>query len=204
VQSFLLAAANRWGWRRAVTSNLLPGLLLTFTTAIAALAIRNLSGITALSPLIVAIVLGIAFHNTVGTQAVFKSGVTFSMRRILRFAIVLLGLQLSLSQVISVGAVGFTIISFTLVGTFFFTIWLGHCVGVDHKLAQLIAAGTSICGASAVIATNTVTRASDEDVACAIASVTAFGSAAIVLYPALGSVLQLTPHTFGLCWRLDP
>ena len=62
----------------------------------------------------------------------------------------------------------------------------------------MIAAGTSICGASAVVATNTVTRASDEDVAYAVASVTVFGSASILLYPALAGLLQLTPHAFGL------
>ena len=66
------------------------------------------------------------------------------------------------------------------------------------QAGQLIAAGTSICGASAVIATNTVTRASDEDVAYAVASVTVFGSVSILLYPALAGLLQLTPHAFGL------
>jgi uncharacterized integral membrane protein (TIGR00698 family) len=198
VSSLFLPVTSRRGWGQVVPGNLLPGLLLTLTIAAVAVAIRNLSGLMALSPLIVAIVLGMTFHNTVGTPALFKPGVTLSMRRILRFAIVLLGLQLSLSQVASVGIAGFTIISLTLVGTFFFTVWLGRCVGVDPKLVQLIAAGTSICGASAVIATNTVTRASDEDVAYAVASVTAFGSAAILLYPALGSVLQLAPHAFGL------
>jgi uncharacterized integral membrane protein (TIGR00698 family) len=79
-----------------------------------------------------------------------------------------------------------------------FTVWLGHCLGIDHKLAQLIAAGTSICGASAVIATNTVVRTAEEDVAYAVASVTVFGSGAILLYPALAGLLQLTPHAFGL------
>ena len=176
----------------------LPGLVLTFTVAAVAFELRNLSGITALSPLIIAIVLGMVFHNTVGTPAAFKPGVTFSMRRILRFAIILLGLQLSLSQVVSVGMAGITIIALALVGTFVFTVWLGNRFGIDPKLAQLIAAGTSICGASAVIATNTVTRASDEDVAYAVASVTVFGSAAILLYPALAGFLQLTPHAFGL------
>jgi uncharacterized integral membrane protein (TIGR00698 family) len=198
VQSLILAVANRWSWLGAATRNLLPGLFLTFTIAAAALGIRNLLGITVLSPLIIAIVLGMTFRNTVGTPAAFKSGVNFSMRRILRFAIVLLGLQLSLSQVVGVGIVGITIIVLTLVGTFVFTVWLGNRFGIDHKLAQLIAAGTSICGASAIIATNTVTRASDEDVAYAVASVTVFGSAAILLYPALGGLLQLTPHAFGL------
>jgi uncharacterized integral membrane protein (TIGR00698 family) len=194
----MLAVANWRGWRRASTSNLLPGLILTFTIAATAFEIRHLSGITALSPLIIAIGLGMTFHNTVGTPAAFKSGVTFSTRRILRFAIVLLGLQLSLSQVISVGIAGVTIIALTLVGTFVFTMWLGRRLGIDRKLAQLIAAGTSICGASAAIATNTVTRGSDEDVAYAVAAVTVFGSASILLYPTLAGILQLTPHAFGL------
>jgi uncharacterized integral membrane protein (TIGR00698 family) len=178
--------------------SLVPGLFLTATIAAASFGLRNLSGITALSPLIVAIVLGIAFHNTVGTPAAYKPGVVFSLRRVLRFAIILLGLQLSLSQVVEVGGAGLGIIAATLTATFLFTVWLGRRLGVDRKLAQLIAAGTSICGASAVVATNTVTRASDEDVAYAVACVTVFGSASMLLYPALQGLLQLPPHAFGL------
>jgi uncharacterized integral membrane protein (TIGR00698 family) len=198
MQSLTLAADRRSARGWAPGQRLLPGLLLTFAIAAVAFELRNLSGITALSPLIIAIVLGIAFRNSVGAPSAFKPGVVFGMRRILRFAIVLLGLQLSLAQVITVGVVGVAIIAVTLAATFAFTVWLGRRLGIDHKLAQLIAAGTSICGASAVIATNTVTRASDEDVAYAVASVTVFGSASILLYPALAGFLQLTPHAFGL------
>src|SRR5262249_55721968 len=79
-----------------------------------------------------------------------------------------------------------------------FTVWLGRQLSVDRKLTELIAAGTSICGASAVVATNTVTRASDEDVAYAVACVTVFGSASMLLYPVTAGLLQLTPHAFGL------
>jgi len=124
--------------------------------------------------------------------------VVFSMRRILRFAIVLLGLQLSFAQLVKVGTVGLAIIVTTLVASFIFTVWLGRRFGIDRKLAQLIAAGTSICGASAVIATNTVTRAPDEDVAYAVACVTVFGSASMLLYPALAGLVELKPHAFGL------
>lgn len=120
------------------------------------------------------------------------------MRRILRFAIVLLGLQLSLAQVITVGVVGLAIIAVTLAATFVFTVWLGRRLGIDRQLAELLGAGTSICGASAVIAANTVTRASDEDVAYAVACVTVFGTVSVLLYPALAGLLQLTPHAFGL------
>ena len=192
--SVLAPSSTRWLSGRSSV----PGLFLTATIAAAAFGLRNLSGITALSPLIVAIVLGIAFHNTVGTPAAFKQGVVFSMRRVLRFAIILLGLQLSLSQVVEVGGAGLAIIASTLAATFLFTVWLGRRLGVERKLSELIAAGTSICGASAVVATNAVTRASDEDVAYAVACVTVFGSASMLLYPVLEGLLQLTPHAFGL------
>ncbi len=69
---------------------------------------------------------------------------------------------------------------------------------MERGLAELIAAGTSICGASAVIATNTVTRAADEDVAYAVACVTVFGSLSMFLYPALPGLLHLDAHHFGL------
>ena len=177
---------------------LLPGLLLTVTIATAAFELRNLSGVAAMSPLIIAIVLGMGFRNMLGTPSAFKPGVVFSMRRVLRFAIILLGLQLSLAQVAAVGVTGLAIIAGTLGGTFLFTVWLGRRLGIDRKLAELIAAGTAICGASAVIATNTVTRAHDEDAAYAVACVTVFGSASMLLYPALAGLLHLPPHAFGL------
>jgi uncharacterized membrane protein YadS len=68
--------------------SLVPGILLTGTIAAGAFELRNFSGIATLSPLIIAIVLGLVFHNTVGTPAAFKPGVVFSMRRVLRFAII--------------------------------------------------------------------------------------------------------------------
>src|ERR1700733_12164138 len=176
----------------------LPGLLLASAVAISAYLVRQLPGMATFSPLILAIVLGIAFHNLVGTPSVAKPGVTFSMRRLLRIPIILLGLQLTISQVIEVGGRGIGIIAATLVATFAFTVWMGKLLRVDRKLAQLIAAGTSICGASAVIATNTVTNAHDEDVAYAVACVTVLGSVAMFTYPLLPGLLHLDPHAFGL------
>src|SRR3984957_20891104 len=176
----------------------LPGLLLASAVAISAYVVRQLPGMATFSPLILAIVIGIAFHNLVGTPLSAKPGVSSSIRRLLRIDIILLGLQLTISQVIEVGGRGISIIAATLVATFAFTVWMGRVLGVDRKLAQLIAAGTSICGASAVIATNTVTNAHDEDVAYAVACVTVFGSVAMFGYPLLPGLLHLDPHAFGL------
>ena len=179
-------------------ARLLPGLLLAAGIAALAFALRHLPGLGSFSPMIIAIVLGIAFHNLAGTADQAKPGVAFSMRKVLRFAIILLGLQLTASQVAEVGITGAAIIAATLVATFTFTVWLGRLIGVEQKLAELIAAGTSICGASAVIATSTVTKASDEDVAYAVACVTVFGSIAMFAYPLLPGLLQLGPHAYGL------
>ena len=69
---------------------------------------------------------------------------------------------------------------------------------MDRKLSELIAAGTSICGASAIVATNAVTEGSDEDVAYAIAVVTLFGSLSMLLYPVASALLQMPPHAYGV------
>ncbi len=183
-----------WGQVRGT----LPGIFLTAAIAAGAVALHDRPGFGSLSPMIIAIVLGIAFHNLIGTPARAKAGVTFSLRRILRFAIVLLGLQITIQQAAEVGVSGIAIVATALISSFAFTTWLGRLIGVDRKLAELIAAGTSICGASAVIATNTVTEAHDEDVAYAVACVTVFGSLAMVVYPVFAGVLHLSPRAFGL------
>src|ERR1700720_3307017 len=155
----LTSATGRWYGRKAF--EILPGVLLTSMVAGPAFAVRLLPGMANFSPMILSMVIGIAFHNTVGTAAWAKAGGTFSLRRLLRGAIILLGLQLTAGQVIEIGGRGLGIIAATLLATFVFTVWIGKLLGVEPKLAQLIAAGTSICGASAVIPSNTVTDADD-------------------------------------------
>jgi uncharacterized integral membrane protein (TIGR00698 family) len=189
--------AEQSGWRTRPTA-LAPGLALTGGIAVLAFALRLVPGIGVFSPLILAILLGMSFHNVLGTPARAKPGVAFALRRVLRFAIILLGLQLTAQQIAEVGLTGVAVIAATLAATFAFTKWFGRLIGVERKLAELIAAGTSICGASAVIATNTVTEAHDEDVAYAVACVTIFGSVAMFTYPLLPTLLHLDPHAFGL------
>lgn len=176
-----------------------PGVLLTGLIAAAGFAIHGLPGMASVSPLILSIIIGMATHNLIGTPARAKPGVTFSLRRVLRAAIVLLGFQLTLLEVREVGLEGVAIILTCLAGTFFFTLRVGRWLGVERPLAGLIAAGTSICGASAVIASNAVIEGRDEDVAYAVACVTVFGSLSMLLYPfAQAHILALTPAAYGL------
>lgn len=178
--------------------SVIPGVALAGAIALAANLLHGLPGAAMFSPMIIAIAIGIAVRNLVGTPSFAGPGIAFSMRRLLRAAIVLLGLQITLTQLAAVGAKGLFIVVGTLVATFGFTLAAGRALGVDRGLTELIAAGTSICGASAVVATNSVTEASDEDVAYAIACVTIFGSIAMFVYPALPRLLHLDGAAYGL------
>jgi len=179
-------------------SKLLPGIALAAVLAWLARWLHGVPAISGISALMLAIILGMAIRNTTGVPKAMQDGIRFSMRRILRFAIMLLGFQISMSQIRQVGGLGFAIVVATLVGTFLFTLWLGRRLGVDPKVTELIAAGTSICGASAVVATNTVTEGSDEDVAYAIAIITALGTVSILLYPLASAAIGMPAASYGL------
>ncbi|MEB3218459.1 MAG: YeiH family protein [Nostocales cyanobacterium 94392] len=179
-------------------STVIPGLLLTAGLAILADSLKKIPSLSLFSSLIIAIILGIIIKNTIGVPQIFQPGITFSLKRILRLSIILLGLRLSLPQILAVGPLGLAIVLITLVSTFIFTCWFGKQIGVNQKLAKLIAAGTSICGASAIVATNGVVESKDEDVAYAVAIVTIFGTISMLVYPLLFTVLQVTSQQFGI------
>ncbi|MER8921116.1 YeiH family protein [Mesorhizobium sp. M0802] len=179
-------------------NGVIPGIVLVAMITAVAFSAHNVSGFALFSPMILAVGAGMIYSNVLGTPAHAKAGIAFSQKRLLRFAVVLLGFQLTLGQVVSIGAGGVGIVAATLGATFVFTITLGRLLGVDAKLAQLIAAGTSICGASAIVATNIVTDARDEDVTYAVASITLFGTVAMLGLPLLAPVLGLDQHAFGL------
>jgi uncharacterized integral membrane protein (TIGR00698 family) len=185
--------------RLAAVFALLPGVLLSATLALLAILLRwLLPFLQGLSPLILALGLGLALRSAVGLPAVCKSGVAFSLRRVLRFAVMLLGLQLSLRQVVDLGGLGLLIVCLTLGGSYLFTVGVGAWLRIDRKLCHLIAAGTSVCGASAVLATNTVAEGSDEDAAYAVAVVTVFGTLSMLTYPLLPGLLSLSEKAYGL------
>lgn len=105
----------------APEARILPGLLLTAAIAGAAFALRQLPGVGLFSPMILAIVIGIACHNLIGTPPGARPGVAVALRRLLRLAIILLGLQLTAAQVMQVGVSGIAVIALTLIATFLFT-----------------------------------------------------------------------------------
>ncbi len=176
----------------------IPGLIVTTITALLATFLNSRPGFNVLSTLLLSIILGIIIGNTVKISKVYEPGIKFSLKRILKLSIILLGLKLSFAEILRVGPVGLGITAITLVSTFLFTNWLGNILKINQKLVKLIASGTAICGTSAIVATNGVVDASEEEVAYSVATVTALGTVAVLVYPLLPEILNLMPSDYGL------
>lgn len=176
----------------------LPGFLLCLIIAWLSVQLKEATGINALNPVVVALVVGIALRASMGMPALLRPGTAFAVRPLLRTAIVLLGLQVTLGQLASIGVGALTLAFASVALTIPFTIWLGARLKVDPALAQLIGTGTGICGASAIVAANQVARGSEEDVAYALAVITLCGTASLLAYPALAPLLGLDARAYGL------
>jgi uncharacterized integral membrane protein (TIGR00698 family) len=195
------------GWQRAV--NCAPGIALT--GALAALAIEfgkvawlQANGISALT---LAIVLGILAGNTLYPYIATATadGVVFSKQTLLRAGIILYGLRLTFQDIASVGVSGVAIDAVVLSSTFVLSWWVGTRIfGLDRRTAMLIGAGSSICGAAAVMATEPVVRGRAEQVTVAVSTVVVFGTLDIFLYPAMYHLnahyhlLAMSPTAYGI------
>jgi uncharacterized integral membrane protein (TIGR00698 family) len=183
-------------WRVALSY--IPGLAFCAAIAATAFSIRFIPGLAAISPMVVAFVVGIVVSALSGSLPVMAPGNRFAAKFMLRFAVGLLGLQLTLHELAALGAVTLLVVLVVFIATFLFTKWLGRLLGVEHRLTELIAAGTSVCGASAIIATNAVTKARDQDVGYAVAAVSLMGTVWMIAYPLLYDVLHLDLRTYSL------
>ncbi|WP_246542717.1 YeiH family protein [Paludibacterium yongneupense] len=168
--------------------NLLPGLALTLVLALGAAGLATLPWFAhyGVSALTLAIVGGMVLGNIGWPRVRCRDGVQFSKQRLLRLGIILYGLRLSLHDIASVGASGILIDAVTLGSTFALCCWVGtRWLRLDAASAILIGAGSSICGAAAVLATEPVARGGAEKVAVAVATVVVFGTLSMFLYPLL-------------------
>lgn len=175
-----------------------PGLLLAAVIGGAALSLRQMPLLDRFSPLILAIVLGMALGAAIGRPAPAVAGLALAQKKLLRIAVALLGLQITLGQIAALGLGGFVAVAASLALTLVFTLWLGRRLGVPRGLAILIGAGTSICGASAVMASRAVAGGDEDDAAYAVGCVTLFGTLAMLALPSLAAVLGLSPELGGM------
>lgn len=189
----------------------LAGILFVAIFASAATYISGLAPIKALglSPLVIGIVMGIFYANTLHNQTpvAWQTGITFSGKKILRFAIVLYGFRITFQQIAEVGMDGFLVSLVMLTSTLILGSWLGFKVfGMEKDTSILTASGASVCGAAAVLATEPVLKAQEHKTAIAVSMVVLFGTISMFLYPVMyeaiikdaAGFLHMDPRTFGI------
>ena len=178
---------------------LLPGLVLCLAAAGASYGVSLL--LPGVSPLIIAIVLGVLLANVVRLPAAASDGIDFSAKKLLRAGIVFLGLQLVLTDILDLGAPMLVVVVCIVAGGLLGTVLLGRLLRVPSGLSLLIACGFSICGAAAVAGAAGVTDPDDEaeeDTITAVALVVIFGTLMIALVPLLTNLLGLGSETAGM------
>jgi len=162
-----------------------------------------------ISPLVIGIVMGIFYANTLHNHfpSEWGTGITFSGKKILRFAIVFYGFRITFQQIMEVGMSGFMVSLIMLSTTFLLGTYLGIKVfKMDRDTSMLTASGAAVCGAAAVLATEPVLKAEGHKTAVAVSMVVLFGTISMFLYPVLyASVIEpatgflhMTPQQFGI------
>ncbi|GAA2242854.1 putative sulfate exporter family transporter [Herbiconiux moechotypicola] len=181
-------------------TRLLPGLAVAAAATVLAFLVHL--AVPAVPTLTAAVVLGVVVAQLPAAQRMLdgplKAGLGLAARRLLRIGIVLLGLKLSLVDIASLGWETVAVIVAIVGITFAATLWFGRVMGLPGTQPILVAAGFSVCGASAVGAMSAVTRSKDDDSATPIALVTLCGTLAIAVLPALRIPLGLSPEDFGV------
>lgn len=144
-----------------------------------------------ISPLTLAIVLGMALGNSVAAPHLprIAEGIAFSKGRLLRLGIVLYGFKITWAQLAFAGWPALFADVGVVCGTFALALWLGRRLGMERDTAALVGAGSAICGAAAVLAAQPVLKAKEADVGVAVATVVVFGTLAMFVYPLLAALL---------------
>lgn len=180
------APAEHVGWARRL-ARLVPGLLVIAVITVIAVAINRIWPLV--SALLVAIVLGALVANVVRMPASWQPGIDFAAKKLLRFGIILLGLQISIDTLIGLGWQRLVLVVAVVAIGVASTLLLGRLLGIGPRLTALIASGFSICGAAAVAGAKDVVGARDSETGTALALVVVYGTLAIPIVPWLAGML---------------
>lgn len=189
----------------AAARPLLPGMALASAVSIAAVfaepLIRTASGgRLALPGMVIALIIGIALHS-LAARPVFEPGLTFAVKKLLRWAIGLLGLRVALGDIIGLGAGTLVLVVGAMAITIATGIWLARRVGAHDGYGALAGAATAVCGASAALATTTVLphyQARAADTAFTVVAANAVSTLVMLAYPPLAILIGLDPTRTGI------
>lgn len=174
-----------------------PGIIVAVLIAAISKFLESLLPIHLIGASVIALFIGM-FINHFWHPEWLKPGLTFTSKKLLKFAIILLGLSLNIQTVINVGKLSLVVMVFTLFTCFGVGYFVGRLLKLNWKTSNLISAGTGICGGSAIAALAPVIDADDMDVAYAMSATFIFDMVMILLFPFMGQWLGLSDEAYGL------
>lgn len=174
------------------------GILLSIAVAIVGSIIAGFIPMGLISGSVLALIIGMILNPLISKTKLFKGGLDFVSKKVLKFAIILMGFSLSFSQIIKVGGYSLIVMCFTLLFAFGGGYLLGKLFKMNWKLSGLISAGTGICGGSAIAAISPTIKASDEDIAYALSSTFLFDIIMVIVFPIIGRAFGMTDLGYGL------
>ncbi len=177
---------------------LVPGLLVAVFLAALAYAPKVLLPNLTISPLLTVILLGMVIASLMQLPITWKPGLQLAQKPILRWGVAGLGFKLSLQELASIGGSALVVVVVSTVAALAFGWWLGRRVGLPDKMNLLLGVGGGICGASAIVAADTVVQGEQSDSALPLGIITLVGTVGIVVYPLLGNALNLSPFVYGV------
>ena len=175
-----------------------PGIILSVGVALLACWLESLLPIHLIGSAVIAMFIVMILNHFLKNTKIFASGLKFTSKKILKFAIILLGLSLNITTILNVGKMSLTVMIFTLLTCFGGGYFIGKALGLNWKLSNLISAGTGICGGSAIAAIAPTIDADDNDVAYAMSATFLFDMAMIILFPIMGQAMGMTDQAFGI------
>lgn len=176
--------------------NNMPGILFSFILAIFTTWLGKYFPI--IGGPVFGIVIGIIINNALGKPKITSTGVGFTSKKILQWAIIVLGAGLNLNQVLKTGLSSLSVMIFTLSAAFISAFGFGKLMGIPTKLKSLIGVGTAVCGGSAIAAVSPIIEADEDEVAYSISTIFLFNIIAVLIFPPLGHLLHFSDKAFGL------
>lgn len=172
------------------------GILFSFVLAVIGTWLGNLFPI--IGGPVFGIIIGIIINNAVGKPQNTLAGIGFTSKKILQWAIIVLGAGLSFTQVWKTGHDSLYVMIFTLSAAFISAHVFGKLMGIQQNLKSLIGVGTAICGGSAIAAISPIIEADEMEVAYSISTIFLFNIIAVLIFPPLGHILHFSDKAFGL------
>ncbi|MBP1918924.1 YeiH family protein [Youngiibacter multivorans] len=179
-------------------NNIAPGLLLSACVAVIAMLFSSLIPGDIIGATVMALLVGMMLNPIISGYKQFNAGISFAGKLVLRLGIILMGVNLNFTEVLSVGKYSLFVMIFTMATAFGAGNLIGKLFGTNWKLTNLLSVSTAICGGSAVAAVGPVIRAKDEDVAYAISSTFIFDVLTVVIIPWIGVALGMSSMGYGL------